>query len=565
MTTFASLIAILHEYGACEAADDLRVSGIKSLDDLIRANPYAMSTLDPRWKSQISNIKKVVSTRREENPSPCPLVRRSEEGTSLRCVATSVKTAPSAPSTSVCTVPQGEFASLLRFLRGAGIADSIEFLRLRGTRSITEAVECSDDIGRELPEEWRRPFSLAISAYKDHMEKTSATVVPPRRDFPPVTPATRGSIDRAMAAASSERAPAALAEIEDLKFSNSSKNSRSAQWKTWAKLAEAWCLPPLPLSVDLVNKMAASFRAGGYRSTSNYFARAKEQHLQCIGEPVSPRTSCAIKQAIRAADRGALSTQLKESFELELFASPANQTGETAYDTAAEYIRSTEFAINFTILGSWWMTREIELAAAKIVDVEQTSRQTVRWKLPASKNDTAGKGVWRSHGCCCSDKQGADNPSFCGNKICPFHVMTRHIKLSGPTTESTPLFPNLFGQHLSKHESILLIHKAVAWIMGFDDSEQVQHIGGHALRVAGAQALARAGTDTTLIQLVGRWGSAAILRYIQSAPLERSHLIASDMAITASRQISRWSRMYPDPSRSPRYARPLRRLLHRSL
>ena len=47
--------------------------------------------------------------------------------------------------------------------------------------------------------------------------------------------------------------------------------------------------------------------------------------------------------------------------------------------------------------------------------------------------------------------------------------MTRHIKLSGPTTESTPLFPNLFGQHLSKHESVLLDHKAVAWILGFDN------------------------------------------------------------------------------------------------
>jgi len=224
------------------------------------------------------------------------------------------------------------------------------------------------------------------------MEKMAAPVVQPRRDFPPVTPTTRGCIGKAMAAATSERAPEALAEIEDLKFSNSSKNSRSAQWKTWATLAEAWSLPPLPLSVDLVNKMAASFRAGGYRSTSNYFARAKEQHLQCIGEPVSPRTACAIKQAIRAADRGSLSSQLKESFELELFASSANQTGETNYDTTAEYIRSTEFAVNFTVLGSWWMTREIELAAAKIVDVEQTSQAALRWKLPASEKRHGRKG-----------------------------------------------------------------------------------------------------------------------------------------------------------------------------
>jgi len=149
---------------------------------------------------------------------------------------------------------------------------------------------------------------------------------------------------------------------------------------------------------------------------------------------VSPRTSCAIKQAISAADRRSLSSQLKESFKPELFASPANQTGETTYDTAAEYISSTEFAVNFTILGSWWMTREIELAAAKISDVEQTSRDTTRWKLPASKNDTAGKGVWRSHGCCCSaDKQGADHPSFCFNsKGLPENLQAvREPQLSG--------------------------------------------------------------------------------------------------------------------------------------
>jgi hypothetical protein len=106
---------------------------------------------------------------------------------------------------------------------------------------------------------------------------------------------------------------------------------------------------------------------------------------------VSPRTSCAIKQAISAADRRSLSSQLKESFKPELFASPANQTGETTYDTAAEYISSTESAVNFTILGSWWMTREIELAAAKISDAEQTSRDTTRWKLPAPKNTPQGK------------------------------------------------------------------------------------------------------------------------------------------------------------------------------
>ena len=40
-------------------------------------------------------------------------------------------------------------------------------------------------------------------------------------------------------------------------------------------------------------------------------------------------------------------------------------------------------------------------------------------------------------------------------------------------------------------------------------------ITGHSLRVTGAQGLARFGLDAWTIQLIGRWGSAAILRYIR--------------------------------------------------
>ena len=40
------------------------------------------------------------------------------------------------------------------------------------------------------------------------------------------------------------------------------------------------------------------------------------------------------------------------------------------------------------------------------------------------------------------------------------------------------------------------------------------------LRVAGAQFLARSGLDLILIQLFARWGSNAVLRYVQDAPLE---------------------------------------------
>ena len=50
---------------------------------------------------------------------------------------------------------------------------------------------------------------------------------------------------------------------------------------------------------------------------------------------------------------------------------------------------------------------------------------------------------------------------------------------------------------------------------------------GHALRVTGAQGLSRAGLSTYAIQLIGRWGSDAVLGYIRMAPLYASHRFAA--------------------------------------
>ena len=56
-------------------------------------------------------------------------------------------------------------------------------------------------------------------------------------------------------------------------------------------------------------------------------------------------------------------------------------------------------------------------------------------------------------------------------------------------------------------------------------------ITGHSLRVTGAQGFARLGLDTWTIQLIGRWGSDAILRYIRAIPLERAALWAADAVL----------------------------------
>ena len=46
-------------------------------------------------------------------------------------------------------------------------------------------------------------------------------------------------------------------------------------------------------------------------------------------------------------------------------------------------------------------------------------------------------------------------------------------------------------------------------------------IPGHSLRVGGAQHFAAKGLEVSLVQLLGRWGSSSVLRYVAESPLEK--------------------------------------------
>ena len=52
------------------------------------------------------------------------------------------------------------------------------------------------------------------------------------------------------------------------------------------------------------------------------------------------------------------------------------------------------------------------------------------------------------------------------------------------------------------------------------DGHGRERISGHTLRVTGAQGLAMAGLELWAIQLLGRWGSQSVTRYVRDAHLE---------------------------------------------
>ena len=192
------------------------------------------------------------------------------------------------------------------------------------------------------------------------------------------------------------------------------------------------------------------------------------------------------------------------------------------------------------ILGSWWMTREVEFGNAELRSVTlNLVQRTASWTLPASKTDVSALGATITHGCCCGDVGGP----FRLSPLCPFHLFFRHLRAyykkyrnrfdaNGWALKGFPLFPDDAGAVCTK-DGVTATIRAAARLMGqrvVDPGGLFLHTG-HALRVTGAQALARAAIQESMIALQARWGSTAIRGYVRKAPLAAAHRMAA-MAIT---------------------------------
>ena len=136
------------------------------------------------------------------------------------------------------------------------------------------------------------------------------------------------------------------------------------------------------------------------------------------------------------------------------------------------------------------------------------------------------------HRCSCDEDESLKD-------ICPYHVTTAYFELLGDhfgdaltsADARVLLFPDRNGAALSEAAVIEAI-RAVALQAGellvrADGLGKERHrFHEHVLRVTGAQFLARAGPELLLIQLFARWGSAAVLRYLQQAPLNNQQGVA---------------------------------------
>jgi hypothetical protein len=110
---------------------------------------------------------------------------------------------------------------------------------------------------------------------------------------------------------------------------------------------------------------------------------------------------------------------------------------------------------------------------------------------------------------------------------CPFCegcwlVAELHAKAAdqGWDPVTLPLFPTETGSVLSKLQVLAGIELSASAIgLKLVDISGNRRFGGHSMRVAGARHLAALGFPLLLIQLLGRWGSDIVMRYVMDAPL----------------------------------------------
>ena len=174
-----------------------------------------------------------------------------------------------------------------------------------------------------------------------------------------------------------------------------------------------------------------------------------------------------------------------------------------------------------TLICCWWMLRGIEVAAARFSDVwfETTSfGRSAFFTLPCHKTDTIGMCITRSHPCTCSDNLAA---------LCPYHALDTFIRRNhrpGTDRNDEYLFYGRRGGPITHLETIEVFRKAIAStgaeLTRPDPQGQLLHrFNEHVCRVSGSQFLTRLGYPLETVQLIGRWGSDAVRRYVQEAPL----------------------------------------------
>ena len=296
----------------------------------------------------------------------------------------------------------------------------------------------------------------------------------------------------------------AMANFRKDYYAASSRKPRDAMFQTWLKFHRQWFNNDevVPLTVDSLEKVSCLFKLGAYKSFKNYLARIKEVHCEA-GFLWTPILQNSARRCTRSVLRGLGGPVRSEAFDV-------NTVVEFLKHNRIEFsLDGPQSPIAAVVVGTYFLLRELELSAIDMEDVSFT-KDTVTLNLPVSKVDWQAKGCRRTWSCICKL-----------NYHCPVHILQQHdARLRAEGRITGPWLMSGAGGGCTKAGVIDMIRQAIHASGGSAvDAEGNWIVTGHTFRITGARTLASWGLDPITIQLLGRWGSSAVLGYLAETPL----------------------------------------------
>jgi hypothetical protein len=344
-----------------------------------------------------------------------------------------------------------------------------------------------------------------------------------RADAPVMRQYGRGN--RAVAldiASSSNLRHTALSELTDAEYAQSSRTTRASHAALWRDLLHNAGLDHKNLTVHTYRTGVSILRAAGYRSASQIAEQAIDD-ARIAGQSIGEDLRRAVQRARRACHRGLGPPRHTAAFPVESIAKLPSGEAPLVHD-------GPTWPRRLLVVGSWWLTREVELGNSTLGDVS-VADGVASINLPASKTDFEALGATRSHSCACGQRNGA--PALLPPAICPACTLEAQIAWlrSKGCGASDALFPTESGSFPSKSTIITTIEAAAGLLqLPLVATSGARLWGGHALRRGGAQYLARSGVEVWRIQALARHSTGVILTYIENAHISTLTSIAQEAA-----------------------------------
>ena len=336
----------------------------------------------------------------------------------------------------------------------------------------------------------------------------------PRWDVPVTRPRHRASLSLALEAASPNNRKRALEELDEALLAASTRPAVDSRVRVYENICKAWGVSCWPVTHESLRCFSASLKRGHYRSAALYFSAVFGHQMRVLTMPVEEFLKQATKGFVRSITRGMGPAHLKDSFDIGLLGRVCQAPGVAPFDPSdVGHIRDV------AIVASWFMLRELEVAAARWAHL-RLEGSSVSLMIPIHKTDQVGSMTTRTLQCACRVRIHA---------LCPFHAAERHLPRVAAqpaflSPSDHPLVPDVEGHTMSKSDMIEMFRRVIAASgeateRPDESGDPVRRFGGHVFRVSGAQFLSRQLIPTSTIQLLGRWTSNAIDRYLQAAPL----------------------------------------------